>query len=235
MRRARESQLGGLRLEGAEVLKRIEAQQLPVAERRTRKPKLWEVELLALIAEQQAIPFDQLARFLHCEEADAAQIAMYLVHCGYADYGRLLVGESPWVWLSAAGTKRSRTGFSKYLLRVAATSRMRAVNEVRLFLAGRVPDGGWISYRALRREEGPAGYKPNGVVTVGRERHAIVVKLTVQVEEREISPIEALMASYDAVIVFANPEPRRLMERLATDRHWSKRVVIRDIPTPDSR
>ena len=116
-----------LRLEGSEVLKRIEAQLLPVAERRTRKPKPWEVELLALIADQQAIPFDQLARFLRCEEADAAQIAMYLVHCGYAEYGRLLVGEPPWVWLTNAGSRRSKDG----LLEVRAAGRRDAADARR--------------------------------------------------------------------------------------------------------
>jgi hypothetical protein len=221
-------------LEGAEILRRIDAQHLPLSERATRKPKLWEVELLALIAEQQAIAFDQLARFLHCDEADAAQIAMYLVHCGYADYGRLLVGEPPWIWLTGAGTKRSRTRFSTYSLRVGAMPRMRAVNEVRLFLAGRVPDGKWTSYRALVREEGRGGYSPNGVVSVRGERHAIVVRLRSQIEEREIKPIEAHMARYDAVIVFAKPNPRRLIERLAANLHWSK-VVVRELPTPESR
>ncbi len=224
----------GLRLKGSEILKRIEAQRLPVAERAARKPKPWEVELLALIAYQQAIPFDQLARFLHCEEAEAAQIAMYLVHCGYADYECLLVGEPPWIWLTAVGTKRSRTRLVKYELRVGSTPRMRAVNETRLFLASRVPKGEWISYRALLREQGPSGHKPNGVIRVGQERHAIAVRLRVQVEERESAPIEAFMADYDAVVVFANPQPRRMMERLAANFHWSN-VVIREIPTPESR
>jgi hypothetical protein len=224
----------GLRLSGAETLRRIGAQQLVPAERRTRKPKLWEVELLALIAEQQAIPFDQLARFLDCGEAEAAQVAMYLVHCGYAEYGRLLVGEPPWVWLTNGGSRRSRTGFAKYGLRVGAMPRMRAVNETRLFLAARVPEGEWTSYRALLSAQGPRGYRPNGVVGVGKERHAIVVKLGVQLEEREVNPIEAFRADYDAVIVFAKPEPRRFIERLAANRHWS-RLVIRDLPTPESR
>jgi hypothetical protein len=223
-----------LRLEGLEVLKRIEAQLLPVAERRTRKPKLWEVELLALVADQQAIPFDQMARFLRCEEADAARIAMYLVHCGYAEYGRLLVGEPPWVWLTHAGGRRSRTGFPKYELRVGATPRMRAVNETRLFLARRVPEGEWTSFRALVREQGKAGYKPNGVVSVRGERHAVVVRLRVQTDEREIRPIEAFRAGYDAVVVFAAPGAQRAIERLAANLHWSK-VVVREIPTPESR
>lgn len=223
-----------MRLEGSEILKRIEAQQLTVAERRTRKPKLWEVELLALVADQQAVPFDQLARFLRCEEADAARIAMYLVHCSYAEYGRLLVGEPPWVWLTHTGSKRSRTGYSKYGLRVGAMPRMRAVNETRLFLARRVPDGEWTSYRGLFREQGFNGYKPNGVVRVRGERHAVVVRLRAQVDEREMRPIEAFRADYDAVVVFAAPAARRAFERLAANHHWSK-VVVRDIPTSESR
>lgn len=224
----------GMRLTGAQILKRIEAQHLPVAVRRTRKASLWEVELLTLIAEQQAIPLDQLARFLHCEEADAARIAMYLVHCGYAVCERVLAGESPWVWLTGTGSRRSKTGLSKYSLRVGAMPRMRAVNETRLFLAGRVPDEEWTGYRVLLREEGQGGYKPHGVIKVRKERHAIVVRLGVQVEEREINPIEAFRARYDAVIVFAKPEGYRLIKRLIADRHWTK-VVVQELPTPESQ
>ena len=111
---------------------------------------------------------------------------------------------------------------------------MRAVNETRLFLAGRVPEGEWTSFRALLREQGQGGYKPNGVVKVRGERHAIVVRLSVQIDEREMRPIEAFRSDYDAVVVFANPAPRRLIERLAANLHWSK-VVVREIPTPESR
>ena len=38
------------------------------------------------------------------------------------------------------------------------------------------------------------------------------------------------MARYDAVIVFARPRPRKLLEGLASKHHWPK-LVIR--PTPD--
>lgn len=224
----------GVRLTGTEVLKRIEAQQLPVAVRHTRKAKLWEVELLTLIAEQQAIPFDQLARFLHCEEADAAQVAMYLMHCGYAECGRLLAGEPPWIWLTTAGSRRSKTGLWKYSARVGVMPRMRAVNEIRLFLAARVPDEEWTGYRVLMHEEGKAGYTPHGVVKVRKERHAIVVKLSTQIEEREVNPIEAFRARYDAVIVFAKPAPYRMIKRLIADHHWTK-VVLQEFPSPESR
>jgi len=216
------------------MIGRIAASQGPPGRSGARKPEPWAVEALALIAEQQAIPFDQMARFLRCEEADAAQIAIHLSDSGYAECARLLVGEPPWIWLTAAGTKGSGTGFSKYLLRVAAMPRMRAVNEVRLFLARRLPQGRWISHRALLCESGVKGPKPNGVATVGCERHAIMVKLGAQVPEREATPIEAHLARYDAVVIFAKPDPRRLIERLRIERHWTRKVIVRDIPTADS-
>ncbi len=71
-------------------------------------------------------------------------------------------------------------------------------------------------------------------VRVGEEHHAIVVRLRAQIEEREIKPIEAFRADYDAVVVFANSEPCRLLKRLAFNCHWSN-VVIREIPRPGSR
>lgn len=205
------------------------------APRRGRRPlpppEAWEFELLRLIAEQGAIPFDQLARFLDGNERQAASVVKHLTKVGYADYGRFLHDDPHWAWLTGRGARLSGTGFAFRRPKVGAMARMRAVNEVRLHIAARAPEARWISSRSVVREQGMRGYRPNAVVEMGRERHAIVVVLRSPEQERLRGILETHMARYDAVIAFANPQPRKLLERLAADHHWPK-LVIRDIPKP---
>ena len=196
-----------------------------------RRPEPWEFELLRLIAEQQAIPFDQLARFVGCDVEQAARVAKHLFKAGFADYGRFLHDEPPWVWLSGRGVRLSGTGFGHRLPKVGAMARMRAVNEVRLHIARRAPEARWVCGRSVVREQGLQGYRPNAVVEVGRERHAIIVRLRAQAEERERGILETHMARHDAVVAFAAPAPRKQLERLQAEHHWPK-LVIRDIPQP---
>jgi hypothetical protein len=197
-----------------------------------RVPEPWEFELLRLIAEQGAIPFDQLARFLDCDEERAARVAMHLTKVGYADYGRTLMYEPHWLWLTWRGSRFSGLDFPAEPPRVGAMARIRAVNEVRLNIARRAPEARWICGRSVVREQGMRGKRPNAVVEIGDERHAIVVKHGVPHErEREIRIVETHMARYDAVIYFANPRPMALLKRLQAEHHWPK-LVLRAIPQP---
>lgn len=205
----------------------------PGARRRPvlRRPELWEFELLRLIAEQQAIPFDQLARFIGCDQDQAARVARHLSKSGFADYGRFLHGEPHWIWLSIRGVRLSGTELHHRLPKVGAMARMRAVNEVRLHIAARASAARWVCGRSLVREQGVRGHRPNAVVEIGRERHAILVRLGGGSGERDRSILETHMARYDAVIAFCAPVPRKRLERLAAEHHWPK-LVVRGIPGP---
>ncbi|HET7054210.1 MAG TPA: hypothetical protein VFI09_09895 [Solirubrobacterales bacterium] len=194
-----------------------------------RLPEPWEFELLRLIAEQGAIPFDQLARFIGCEDGQADRVAKHLFKSGFADYGRFLHEEPPWVWLSGRGARLSGTGFQLRRPKVGAMARMRAVNEVRLHIARRAPDARWVCGRSIVREQGLQGYRPNAMVEIGRERHAVVVRLRAQAEERDRAILETHMARHDAVIAFCTATVRKRLERLAAEHHWPK-LVVRDIP-----
>ncbi len=195
-----------------------------------RAPEPWEFELLRLLAEQGAIPFDQLGRFLDAEERQAANVVKHLTKGGYADYGRTLHGEPHWAWLTARGARLSGMGFVPGSPKVGAMARIRAVNEVRLHITRRAPEARWVCGRSVVREQGLKGMRPNAVVEIGGERHAIVVKHGFP-QERERELVETQMARYDAVIYFANPRPRALLERLKAEHHWPK-LVIRPIPGP---
>lgn len=197
-----------------------------------RTPEPWEFELLRLIAEQGAIPFDQLARFLDCEQEQAARLVKHLTKANYVDYGRFLVGEPHWTWLTGRGARLSGTEFAFLRPKVGAMARMRAVNEVRLHIAARAPEARWICGRSVVREQGMRGYRPNAVVEIGAERHAITVHLRSPEQERLRDLLATHMARYDAVIAFANPKPRKLLERLQSEHHCWPKLVIRPIPGP---
>ena len=200
-------------------------------EARLRAPEPWESELLRLIAEQQGMPFDQLARFIGCEQEQAARVAKHLFKAGFADYGRYLHDEPHWLWLTQRGADLSGTEFVGGCPKVGAMDRTRAVNEVRLHIAERAPEARWICGRTVFREQGRKGRRPNAVVEIGGERHAILVKHgTRQAEWRERDILESLMRGYDAVVAFCAPYPGNLYRRLATEHHWPK-LVVRDIPT----
>ncbi|MGA8744515.1 MAG: hypothetical protein WB507_01445 [Solirubrobacterales bacterium] len=194
-------------------------------------PEPWEFELLRLLAEQQAIPFDQLARFLNCEQGQSARVVKHLTKLGYADYGRFLADEPHWAWTTWRGMRLSGMGFTAEPPKVGAMARMRSVNEVRLHIARRAPEARWISGRSVVREQGMRGYRPNAVVEIGAERHALLVRLRVAEQERTLAILETHMARYDAVVAFASRGPRALLERLKAERHWPK-LVIRPIPGP---
>ena len=194
-------------------------------------PAPWEFELLRLIAEQGAIPFDQLARFLGADDRQAANVVKHLTKVGYADYGRILHDEPHWAWLTGRGARLSATGFAARRPKVGAMARMRAVNEVRLHIAARAPEARWICGRSVFREQGQRGYRPNAVVEIGAERHAITVHLRSPEQERLRDLLATHIARYDALIAFAKPGPHRLLERLKAQQQWPK-LVIRPIPAP---
>lgn len=206
----------------------------PDAQRQStrRRPEPWEFELLRLVAEQQGIPFDQLARFLDCKIDQAVRVAKHLSKAGFANYGRSLHDEPHWLWLTARGSAHSGTEFAGGRPKVGAMDRIRAVNEVRLHIARRAPDARWVCGRTVFREQGRKGRRPNAVVEIGDERHAILVKHGIrQSEWRERDILESLMRGYDAVVAFCAPGPGNLYRRLASAHHWPK-LVIRNIPEP---
>jgi len=198
-----------------------------------RQPERWEFELLRLLSEQQGVPFDQLARFIGCEPAQASRVVRRLFKSGFADYGRILHDEPHWAWLTSRGARLSGTGFASRPPKVGAMARMRAVNEVRLHIAGRAPEARWICGRSVIREQGRLGRRPNAVVEIGRERHAILVKHGIRQSrwgERDI--LESLMRGYDAVIVFCAPASTNVYRRLAAANDWPKLIVC-EIPGSD--
>jgi hypothetical protein len=187
--------------------------------------------MLRLIAEQGAIPFDQLGRFLEAEDHQVKAVASHLTKLGYADYGSFLHGEPHWIWLTYRGCSLSGTGFSFLPPRVGAMARVRAVNEIRLHITRRAPGARWICGRTLFREQGHRGHRPSAVVEIDGERHAILALLRPKRKERLLPILEAHHRRYDALIVFAASRARGQVSRL-TSEHRLHKLVIRELPVP---
>lgn len=195
----------------------------------TRSPEPWEHPILRLVAEQSAMPFDQLARFLDCDDPQAALIAKHLTARGFADYGRFLHGEPPLLWLTHRGCRLSATGFDFVPPKVGALARVRAVNDIRLHIAQRAPGARWICGRTVFREQGRRGHRPNAVIEVADERHAVLAVLSPKPKSLMVPLLESQLRRHDALIIFGPERARRFLARLATEHHWPK-LVARPLP-----
>lgn len=189
----------------------------------------WELAALRLLAEQVAIPFDQLGRFLGAGDAQAIAVARHLGRLGLADYGRILHAEGPWLWLTPRGCRLSGTGFSCELPRVGALARMRAINEIRIQISARAPEARWICRRSAFRAQGGRGHRPDGVIEIEDELHAVLALLGLRPRERLVPRLDALHRRHDALVAFAPPRLHRSLRRLGNERHWPK-LIVRGLP-----
>jgi transposase/DNA-binding MarR family transcriptional regulator len=201
--------------------------------KQARLSQPWQRGVLVLLAEQGAIPLDQLSRFLDYEPKATDQLAKRLVTAKLAKRESLLANEADWVWLTEGGNRLSEVGFKTYLPTPGGLARLRAINEIRLHIATRVPQADWLGWRALRRELSGFGQIPKAVVEVDGERHAIEAELTRKMGKDAIEMVEHRSARYDAVVCFCTPKIRRFYEGLAAKNYWPK-LVIYPLPTPPS-
>jgi hypothetical protein len=191
----------------------------------------WERRLLRLVSEQGAMPFDQMARFLDVEERQAARVGWHLAERDLVTCRRVLHGEPAWLWLSFRGHRLSGTGLELLRPTPRGLALIRAVNEVRLYIEGRAPQARWICGRAVRHEQGNRGPRPQAVVEVDGERHALVVRpgrAAAHLPQERVR-IEPLLARYDAVVIFASSPVRAALRRLER-RHGYRNLVLRPIP-----
>ena len=184
---------------------------------------------LRLLSEQVAIPLDQLARFLGLDMEEAVRTTQRLDEAGLVETRRFLVRDYPWLWLSNRGVRTADTGFPFREPDVASLAHRRALNEVRLYLAERAPEGRWVCERMVYRQRDPEDHLPDAVFEVGGERHAIEAELSTK-RNREIRRIVAEHSNrYDAVLYFCGPYPYRLLKRVQAEGRWPK-LAVRRVP-----
>jgi hypothetical protein len=203
------------------------------ARRRSRRchraPTAEEAAVLRLLSEQAAIPLDQLARFLGGSLGDAVALAQGLEAAGCVEHRRFLIRDHPWFWPSYRGARLAGTGFHYKVPDVAILAHRRAVNEVRLYLAERAPQGRWVCERAVFHQRDPEDHLPDAVFEIEGERHAIEAELSTKRNE-EIRRIVAEHSNrYDAVLYFCGPRPYRLLKRVQAEGRWPK-LIVRRVP-----
>lgn len=187
------------------------------------------LEALRLLSEQAAIPLDQLARLLGISLEGAVRTAQCLDEAGLVESRRFLVRDFPWLWPSRKGARLSATGFPYSVPDVAMLAHRRAVNEVRLYLGERAPEGRWVCERTVFRRRDPEDHLPDAVFEIGGERHAIEAELSSK-RDREIHRIVAEHSNrYDAVLYFCGPRPYNLLKRVQAEGRWPK-LVVRRVP-----
>ena len=102
---------------------------------------------LRLLSEQVAIPLDQLARLPRRLARGRGGSVQGLEAAGCIEHRRFLIRDHPWFWLSHRGVRLAGTGFPYRVPDVAMLAHRRAVNEIRLHLAERAPQGRWVCER----------------------------------------------------------------------------------------
>lgn len=192
-----------------------------------REPYPAEMGALRFLAEQGLVPMDQLGRFLRGGAAATEMFASQLTEAGFVRRASPLVDEPDWLWLTPSGSRHSGTGLSRPEPRLGALPRLRALNEVRLQLADRLPGAQWVSGRALRRVSGSTGPRPGAVVEIDGERHAIDVVLI----KTPIADLRRRVArrcdDYDLAVFYCAPVAYGRLSRLAASGRWPNLVVRR--------
>lgn len=185
----------------------------------------WQVKVLRLIAEQEAIPVDQLARFLDRGMAVAQGIANRLDGAGLVRQGLGPVGEKPWLWVSAVGARLAETGIDYRVPDLLQAQRMRLFNEARLAVQSQDSTGKWLS-RAVLRQEKPGASLPAGVMksTDSSWDYAVEVEPKSRPRSSLIEKYERRYAEHRSqdlrVMVLCSPSNFALLEELREECNW---------------
>lgn len=175
----------------------------------------WEIGFLNLLAEQGAIPMDQVMRFLGGEKTVVKRRVSGLLRDGFIRCSRPLTAEPDWFWLSEAGAASLRSGLSAMSPRLGGLEKLRFLNEVRLCLEDRWSTVRWESWRVLRHVQGSTGSVPAAVAVVGEERHAIELCLAEPGRFSIRRLFEERTGAYDSLIVFCSSQAYGVVKNVA--------------------
>jgi DNA-binding CsgD family transcriptional regulator len=102
-----------------------------------------DLRLLRWVAQQYAVSIPQLARLMGRSEHAARWLRGRWQRAGWAQGRTLLVGRPVFVWLTRDGSRVAGVGFKVWEPNAGALAHIEAVNEVRLLVAQRRPEGVW--------------------------------------------------------------------------------------------
>lgn len=180
----------------------------------------WEREVLALIAEQIAIPMDLLTKFLgFSNDEETEKLMERFAKYRWIGAKKFLVNDETWVWLRQAGAEHSGTGFRAVAPKVWGLPHRRAVSVMRLKLEREYPGSTWICERKLWQRKYETHHVPDGVLVVRNkqgklEELAIEVELSAKQAERYREIVVNRYARYDRVLYYCTPFIARMLKRV---------------------
>ena len=173
---------------------------MPRSDKGTVRATERDMELIRWIAEQYAIPLDQLAQLIRASEHAARRLMQRWKQAGWAEGRVLIVRERPIIWVTQRGQDDMGLDFRQWQPTLAKLEHIRAVNSVRLQLEQSRPEGIWTSERQLlkhqaqrQREAREKGLEPPKAhhladavwqITPDAEKTAIEVERTYKGTER---------------------------------------------------
>lgn len=203
-------------------------EQLPQVARSNDPLSDLERMAIDLLAEQGAIPRDQLRRFLDLSEGDADRLIARFMQRELVECAEPLVDEPYWAWLTTVGARASQWDLVVQVPGLGNLERMRAINELRL-RATRKDGVRWTGERVLRNRDGMRGSCPDAVVDVGAERHAFDVVLYAANHGELKTRLERREEDYKVMVWFYSPEAKGDLEKFA-ERMDCPGLVLRSLP-----
>ncbi len=192
-----------------------------------------------LIAEQGAIPLDQLARFWQIDIEEAKQFVDQLYDEAYVLRAQPLVDEPMWVWVSNAAAKRyCDIKLDAPPPRLGGLEVLRASNEARLRMiekmTGLPGDTHWFGRRELMNVYEARMVLPSAVYKIGDELHGVEIEFGSISKDRCVTLYGQRAEEFTSVNVFCRPNVVESLEELVEEQGWTN-VDIEELPPSKAR
>lgn len=161
-------------------------------------------KLLCVLADQQAVPVDQLPRLLGETPAVVGRRAKRLAKGDWLTSSLFNIDKHPWLRLSARAARGLGLSFSGRVLKTSGLNHRRVTNQARIDLSEEFLGGLWVPEGRILRDRGRGGYLPDGAFEYRGERWAIEAELCRKGTAWVVAHVEGLFrGGYDRVIYFA--------------------------------
>jgi hypothetical protein len=188
--------------------------------------------LLRWVAQQYAISLDQLTQLVGASEHAGRRLMQRWKQAGWAEGRVLLVRQPPVIWVTRKGQTNVGTNYRPWEPALARLDHIFAVNQVRIMLEQRRPDGIWTSERDLLQAQAskqrsarsvglvvpPSQHMADGVwePEPGADQVAIEVERTYKGTERTTQIMHHLIQvqRYPKVAYFTTPTIKAHLDRI---------------------
>jgi hypothetical protein len=208
----------------------------PIRERKTRSDKgittttERDVGVWMWVAEQYAIPFDQLQRLVGRTETEDGyeeyslsiktieQIVKRWKKLGFVETQKFFHRQPRWLWLSHRGLTFLGRPFHYWEANVTTLAHIRAVNEARFYIEQKHGKNAvWRSERTILREEGRGEHLVDAEVLINGNVVGIEVELTPKESTRIKAILRRLAEKYPAVCYFTNKRTQHVVTKALTE------------------